>query len=118
VVDAFEYTFTELKKMMKSNNIKEAAYLNMVVTNGIFIVAARYVTDPNEEALTLYHSKGSKYVCEEGVCSMLAPEDQDQAVLIVSEKLTDTSKDWTEVPKNHFIIVDQSLEIKTQPIRA
>jgi glutamine amidotransferase len=116
VVHAFEYTFSELKKMMKANGITEPAYLNMVITNGLFVVGTRYVSDPNEDALTLYHSEGSKYVCEDGVCRMLNPEEQDQAVLIVSEKLTDVSNDWKEVPKNHFVIVDQTLNVRLKPI--
>ncbi|HTJ50988.1 MAG TPA: class II glutamine amidotransferase [Cyclobacteriaceae bacterium] len=118
VVHAFEYTFSELKKMMKANGITEPAYLNMVITNGLFVVGTRYVSDPKEDALTLYHSEGSKYVCEDGVCRMLSPEEQDQAVLVVSEKLTDVSKDWKEVPKNHFVIVDQTLNVKLKPIEA
>lgn len=118
VVDALEYTFAQLKIMMEVNNIKEPAYLNMVVTNGLFVVGTRYVTDPKEEALTLYHSTGSRYICEDGVCHMLDPEERDQAVLIVSEKLTDIAKDWKEVPNNHFVIVDQTLEVKVRPIKA
>ena len=118
VVEAFEYTISELKKMMKANGITEPAYLNMVVTNGLFIVGTRYVSDPNEEALTLYHSEGSRYVCEDGVCRMLNPEEQDQAVLVVSEKLTDIATDWKEVPKNHFVIVDQVLNVRIKPIEA
>lgn len=118
VVDAFENTFTYLKKTMSEHGITEAGYLNMVVTNGLFMVGTRYVTDPKEEALTLYHSEGSKYVCEGGVCRMLDPEEQDQAVLIVSEKLTDETKDWKEVPKNHFVIVNQSLQVSLRPISA
>lgn len=118
VTDAFEYTFRMLKKMMHENGITEAAYLNMVVTNGLFIVGTRYVTDPLEEPLTLYFSEGSKYVCEDGVCRMLEPEERDQAVLVVSEKLTDEKKDWKEVPKNHFVIVDQNLDVQVRPILA
>ncbi len=118
IIDAFEYTFSQLKIMMELNNIKEPAYLNMVVTNGLFIVGTRYVTDPDEEALTLYHSEGSRYVCDNGVCHMLDPEERDRAVLVVSEKLTDISKDWKEVPKNHFVIVEQTLEVKIKPIKA
>ncbi len=52
-----------------------------VVTNGLFFVGTRYVTDPKEEPLTLYHSEGSRYVVEDGVTRMFAPEDDDQAVL-------------------------------------
>lgn len=118
VVNAFEHTFDFLKKLMRENGITETGYLNMVVTNGLFLVGTRYVTNPADEALTLYHSQGAKYVCEDGVCRMLEPEEQDQAVLIVSEKLTDVQKDWKEVPKNHFVIVDQSLNVRLKPITA
>jgi predicted glutamine amidotransferase len=117
VIDSFEHTFTALKKLMVENKIEEAAYLNMVVTNGSFIVGTRYVTSPNEDPLTLYHSEGSRYVVEDGISQMVAPEDDDHAVLVVSEKLTD-DKDWTLIPANHFVVVDESLNVKIKPIKA
>ncbi|MFZ6010164.1 MAG: class II glutamine amidotransferase [Bacteroidota bacterium] len=117
VLDAFEHTFTFLKKLMVTHEIHEAAYLNMAFTNGLFIVATRYVTDPKEEPLTLYHSEGSRFVVEDGVTRLVAPKDDDEAVLIVSEKLTD-DKDWTMIPPNHFVIVEQSLNVRVRPIRA
>src|SRR6185369_11984406 len=46
VIDAFEHTFMTLKKLMAENGIEEAAYLNMVVTNGLFTVGTRYNTSP------------------------------------------------------------------------
>jgi glutamine amidotransferase len=117
VADAFEYTFMELKKMMVECGVKEEAYLNMVVTNGLFFVGTRYVTDPKEEPLTLYHSEGSRFVVEDGVTRMFAPEDDDQAVLVVSEKLTDDAH-WTMIPKNHLVIVEQTLNVRIKPINA
>jgi predicted glutamine amidotransferase len=117
VIDAFERTFTALKKMMDENGIKEEAYLNMVVTNGLFFIGTRYVTNPKEEPLTLYHSEGSRYIVEDGITQLVAHEDDDNAVLVVSEKLTD-DKDWTLIPKNHFVIVDKGLNVKVRPIRA
>jgi glutamine amidotransferase len=117
VVDSFEKTFVFVKKLMAEAGIQDAAYLNMVFTNGLFIVATRWVSDPNEEALTLYHSEGSRYVVEDGVTRMEAPSDDDQAVLIVSEKLTDDGY-WTMIPNNHFVIVEQSLNVRVRPIKA
>jgi glutamine amidotransferase len=117
VIDAFENTFAALKQMMAANGITEAAYLNMVVTNGLFVVATRYVTDPKEEPLTLYHSEGSRYVVEDGITQLMAPEDDDHAVLVVSEKLSD-DKDWTLIPPNHFVIVENSLNVKIRPIKS
>jgi predicted glutamine amidotransferase len=117
VAEGFEYTFRELKKMMAEQGVKEEAYLNMVVTNGLFFVGTRYVTDPKEEPLTLYHSEGSRFVVEDGITRMFAPEDDDEAVLVVSEKLTDDDN-WTMIPKNHLVIVEQTLNVRIKPIHA
>jgi glutamine amidotransferase len=116
VVDAYEHTFRFINQLMKDAGIKDAAYLNMMITDGTFFVGTRYVSDPAEEALTLYHSEGSRYVVEDGITRMEAPQDNDHAVLIVSEKLTD-DKDWTIIPKNHFVIVEQSLNVRIRPIK-
>jgi predicted glutamine amidotransferase len=117
VVDSFEKTFTFLKKLMAENGIKQEGYLNMVVTNGLFMVATRYCTDPGWDPLTLYHSEGSRYVVEDGTTRLEAPEDDDHAVLVVSEKLTDDAN-WTMIPNNHFVIVEQSLNVRVKPIKA
>jgi glutamine amidotransferase len=117
VMDAFEKTFADLKKMMAESGIKDAGYLNMFVTNGLFFVGTRYTTDPKEEPLTLYHSEGGRYVVEDGVSRLEAPEDDDQAVLVVSEKLTDEAN-WTLIPPNHFVVVENTLNVRIRPIRA
>jgi glutamine amidotransferase len=117
VIDAFEHTFSFIKKLLVQYDIKEPAYLNMIVTNGLFMIGTRYVTDPNLDALTLYHSEGSRYVVEEGITKMQAPKDDDQAVLVVSEKLSDDAN-WTMIPRNHFVIVESSLNVKVRPIKA
>src|SRR5262245_6384192 len=80
VMEAFEKTFEALKELMAEYGITEAAYLNMVFTNGLFIVGTRYVTDPKEEPLTLYHSEGSRYVVDDGNTRLVAPDDNDSAV--------------------------------------
>ena len=74
---------------MKKNGIQEAAYLNMVVTNGLFIVGTRYVSNPKEDPLTLYHSAATHYAIENGVSHMTVFGDNDKAILVVSEKLSD-----------------------------
>ena len=115
VIHAFERTFEHLNRLMKQFGIHEAAYLNMVVTNGLFVVGTRYVSDPKENALTLYHSEATHYAVENGVSQMTDSSDGARAVLVVSEKLSD-EKDWTLVPSNHFVIVDQALKVETRPI--
>ena len=116
VTDSFEQTFRTIKLLMANHDIREAAYLNMVFTDGNFLVATRYVSDDREEPLTLYHSEGSRYVVEDGITRLEAPMDNDQAVLVVSEKLSD-DKDWTMIPANHFVIVEPSLNVRIKPIK-
>jgi glutamine amidotransferase len=116
VADSFEKTFRDVKRLMTENDIKEPAYLNMVFTNGLFLVATRYISDPKEEPLTMYHSEGGRYVVENGNTRLEAAQDDDNAVLVVSEKLTD-DKDWTMLPPNHLVIVEQSLNVRVRPIR-
>jgi glutamine amidotransferase len=117
VMDAFENTFSALKKMMAENGIEEEAYLNMAFTNGLFVVATRYVTNPQQEPLTLYHSEGSRFVVEDGITHLMAPQDDDHAVLVVSEKLSD-DKNWTLIPANHFVVVENSMNVRIRPIKA
>jgi glutamine amidotransferase len=117
VADSFEHTFGFVNKLMNEAGIKEAAYLNMIVTNGLFIVATRWCSDSNEEPLTMYHSEGSRYVVEDGITRLEAPEDDDHAVLVVSEKLTD-GPEWTLIPKNHLVMVEQNLNVRIRPIHA
>jgi glutamine amidotransferase len=115
VIHAFERTFAHLIRLMKQFGIHEAAYLNMVVTNGLFVIGTRYVSDPKENALTLYHSEATHYAVENGVSQMTDSADGGKAVLVVSEKLSD-EKDWTLIPSNHFVIVDHALKVETRPI--
>jgi len=117
VADAFDYTYRNIKKLMPEVGITDAAYLNMVLTNGDFIVATRWVSDPKEEALTMYHSEGSRYVIEDGVTRLEAPKDNDNAVLVVSEKLSD-GPEWTLLPNNHLVIVEQNHNVRVRPIKA
>jgi predicted glutamine amidotransferase len=117
LMEAFENTFLTIKVLLREGGIREPAYLNMVVTDGSMIVGTRYVTSPDEEPLTLYHSEGSRYVVEEGITRLVAKNNDDQAVMVVSEKLTD-DKDWTLVPANHFVIVDKNLDVRIKPISA
>lgn len=117
VLHAFEKTFQQLKALMREHDIHEPAYLNMMVTEGTFFVGTRYSTDDTCEPLTLYHSEGGRYVIEDGISDVVAAEDDDHAVLIVSEKLTEEDH-WTAIPPNHFVIVDNALNVKVRPINA
>ena len=115
IIHAFEKTFNELNRLMQQHGIHEPAYLNMVITNGLFVVGTRYVSDAKENPLTLYHSEAGHYAVENGISQISSNGSGDKAILVVSEKLSD-EKNWILVPANHFVIVDHALHVETRPI--
>ena len=117
VIKAFERMFDHLHKLMNQHNIIEPAYLNMVVTNGLFVVGTRFITDPKETPLTLYHSQAANYAVENGIGKIRPADAGERSILVVSEKLSDDN-DWIVVPPNHFVIVDPELIVTTRPIKA
>ena len=117
VIQAFERMFDHLHKLMNQHNIIEPAYLNMVVTNGLFVVGTRFITDPKETPLTLYHSQAANYAVENGIGKIRPADAGERSILVVSEKLSDDN-DWIVVPPNHFVIVDPELIVTTRPIKA
>lgn len=117
-VAALEATIAELKEIVGKHGITEPAYLNLAITDGDWIVATRYVSDPALMPPTLYHSEGSRFDCEDGVCRMYPADPAEHAVLVVSEKLTEIKEDWHMVSPNHVVTVDNTLAVSVLPLKA
>ncbi len=117
VADAFEAMIADLLALMGTHHIKEPAYLNMVYTDGRIAVGLRHATGGGTPP-TLYYSAGRKYSCHKGACRMERSADKrEHAVMIVSEKLTEVAGDFTEVPPQHFVLVDHDLMVQLRPLR-
>jgi glutamine amidotransferase len=116
MADALQAMVSRMEKLKDKLQITESAYLNMVVTDGERMVGMRYISNAEDDALSLYYSEGSRYECIDGVCHMLPTEDGQKSLMIVSEKLTDFAKDWREIPKNHCVIFSKDLTVKLKPI--
>ena len=109
-------TIYQIEEIKKKNDIKSASLLNLVVTNGSWIVATKYISDKSDRANTLYYSTGSKYECEKGVCVMKEANSNEHSVLVVSEKLTELKDDWHAVAVNNGIIIFEDLSVETKEI--
>jgi len=48
---------------------------------------------------------------------MLPADSASRAAIIASEKLTDMSDDWLEVPPNHYVIISQDAVARTEPMK-
>ncbi|MEQ9303371.1 MAG: class II glutamine amidotransferase, partial [Marinoscillum sp.] len=99
-------TIRRIMKIIKDSGVEEHSYMNMVLTNGHLAVAVRFTTDEPKNADSLYLNIGRKYVCEEGVCSMIDPGDHEKAVIISSEPLS-TDPGWESIPVNSMIVVKE-----------
>lgn len=112
-----EDSIAYITRLSHEQGIEERLYINVVLTDGKRIVAARCTNDDPKHASTLYFSKGSKYICEGNTCRMRDTSDPaDRAVLIVSEKLTSEDADWNLIPANHILTVDTDLETTLKPV--
>jgi glutamine amidotransferase len=122
MANALEAAILEVKDIKKRKGISDPTYINACVTNGDLIVAVRYVSDLSLDASTLYYSEGKAYTCENGICRMQKSKDKtENAVLIVSEKLTRYRSDWHEIPVNSLVTVTrgvgEDLNIDQRPLK-
>jgi predicted glutamine amidotransferase len=109
MTNAFRSTFHDLERLKKKKGLDEPSILNMVVTDGERMIATRYSSDPEKESRTLYFTHGKEYVCEGNICRMLPANKRTDAMLIVSEKLDEFVEEWTPVPDNHALLVENDL---------
>lgn len=116
MADALQATFHDLAELKAAHGLTEGSALNMVVTDGTAMTASRYTDDAQQTPLSLHHTEGSHYVCDEDGCGMRAAPTGEQAVLIASEPLTPEIKHWKPVPANHFVLVDEANRIAFRPV--
>jgi predicted glutamine amidotransferase len=81
------------------------SYLNIAISNGHCSVACRYTTSEGEPS-SLYVHTGRRYVCEDGVCRMIAPERGHGAVIVASERLSE-DPGWQKIPRNHLVTISR-----------
>jgi len=116
VTVALEETFSDILELKSKCKIDLSSYLNLAITNGKFVVAARCILGPDLKTATLYHSEGNRFECVDGDCRMVEADPSEHAILIASEKLTNIEDDWHEVPNNHFVVVEEDLSVSLKPI--
>jgi ergothioneine biosynthesis protein EgtC len=110
-------TIAKLKALCAKHNINETSYINATISNGKWLIAVRYISQPQEKAPTLYFSTGSKYEYHNGICHMSPPDGNlNQAVLVASEKLTSHKAEWQEIPVNHILIVYSNLNTEIRSL--
>jgi len=111
-------TFAEIEDLKKQAKIDSPSLYNLVLTNGKALIATRYSTQPEIETRSLHiASRVECYTCENDSLKEEPHEEEERSVLIASEVLTEDREYWKEVPENHFIMVNEDLSIRIQPLK-
>lgn len=114
---ALQATLQRIFELQHAHKVDEPTYLNSVLTNGLSLVATRYSTEPEKYCSSLHYSAGSQYEYHNGTCHMHPSEHgQNEAILIASEKLNNSSAEWNDIPVNNALIVRQDLSLTTIPL--
>jgi predicted glutamine amidotransferase len=95
----------------------EHSYLNVALTDGDSAVVCRFTTDDPDHADSLYLNQGRRYVCEDGLCRMIQPEDGHGAVLVSSEPLSE-EPGWTKIPVNTLIRFGVGQDVEFEELMA
>lgn len=90
--------------LVREAGVEEHSYLNIAMADGRNAVACRFTTDAPEHVESLYLNTGRRYVCEDGVCRMLDTHNEERAVIVSSERLSD-DPGWSPIPANHIVII-------------
>jgi len=95
----------------------EPCYLNFALTDGREAAACRFTTKAGYDGESLFCHTGRAYVCEHGVCRMLAPVRGRGSVLVSSEPLSD-DPGWDPVPRNSLVLVRADGTTRIAPLAA
>ena len=103
-----------VETLRREAGVEESSLLNLALSDGERGVVCRYVSNPLEQANSLYVHTGHRYSCEAGVCRMLEADQSLGAVIISSEPLS-KDKGWEKVPVNHLVLVEKDLAVRIEP---
>lgn len=109
--------FALIEQLKKEAHIEAPSLYNLVVTNGKAMFATRYSTQPEVETRSLHIATYAKfYTSESGYLKFEPANEDEKAVLISSEVLTENKEHWRDVPENHCIMVEEDLSVEIKPI--
>lgn len=114
--DLVRRTIGRLNGLARDANIATPSHFNFAVTDGMSLVATRYVSSDASAPLTLYYALGDRFEVFSGAYRMRPAAGRPEAIIIASEPVSEQREDWTEVPANHMISVTPELDVRLTAI--
>lgn len=107
IVSLLQDCFALIISVLKKHLAKAIAHLNICLTDGKRLVAARYCNSKHLKPETMYicrHEQGTE------------EQTKVDAVIIASEKLNKKNKDWHLIPSNHCVLIEPNLKLSFHPL--
>jgi glutamine amidotransferase len=117
LADAMTRTVQRVLGWYRGDGEDRPLAMNFCVTNGEALVALRYAHN-SLEIPTLHVCRGSRFVCEDGVCRM-RDGGADRCVILASEALSEDSH-WTSIDNGTLVVVRDpgTVELRELGVRA
>ena len=114
--DVLVATFQKIQELQHQYAHAGPSYFNICLTDGKQLIATRYCTDKSATPESMHYSVGSRFIAENNHYHMRQNNNEHNAILVSSEKLTDFDVEWHDVPINHLMMVDSDLRIQFRPL--
>lgn len=93
----------------------EPSFLNVAVSDGKHAAVCRFTDHPTEGPETLYLLRGEIYEPAGRRFPVRRPEDEGEAMVVSSERLTDDPR-WEDVPPNSMVVLDRHAAPRILPM--
>lgn len=93
----------------------EPSFLNVAVADGSRVAVCRFDTDPRESPETLYLLNGEMYEPAGRRFPERRTEDEGEAMVVSSERLTDDPR-WRPVPPSSMVVLDRRAPPRVIPM--
>lgn len=115
MAESFKQAIHDIVALQHHMNPHVVSHFNTVLTDGEQLVATRFLSHSDEEALSLYYCDLS--IHDSPTHSHLSETLKDgKFVILASERLTDISTEWREVPLNHIVKVSRDFNVSIEPV--
>ena len=115
VADVLLETLSEIIGLVKQFGTEGPSWFNICLTNGQQLVASRYCSDEEIVPESLHYLAGDSFSSSDNFHRQ-KKSDRHDFVMVASERLTDLSSEWRDVPANHLLLVDSDKRVQLKPV--
>ena len=107
-------TLSIIKSLQQAAEVQSVAHINFVVSNGNTSLTTRYASHLEAQPPSLFYTQG-KLICHQNKWRVKPSTQENDAVIIASEPLTETKEDWIKVDRHQLLLMHQN-ELFLEPI--